>query len=44
MRYAALLRGINVGRNKRVGMPADEVLEVADTVIIRPDPEPAEAS
>ena len=29
---------------KRVGMPADEVLEVADTVIIRPDPEPAEAS
>jgi hypothetical protein len=29
---------------KRVDMPADEVLEVADTVIIRPDPEPAEAS
>jgi hypothetical protein len=29
---------------KRVGMPADEVLEVADTVIIRPDPEPAAAS
>ena len=25
---------------QRVGMPADEVLEVADTVIIRPDPEP----
>ena len=25
---------------KRVEMPADEVLEVADTVIIRPDPEP----
>ena len=25
---------------KRVDMPADEVLEVADTVIIRPDPEP----
>jgi Protein of unknown function (DUF4242) len=24
---------------KRVGMPADEVLEIADTVIIRPDPE-----
>ena len=24
---------------KRVDMPADEVLEVADTVIIRPDPE-----
>jgi hypothetical protein len=23
----------------RVGMPADEVLEVVDTVIIRPDPE-----
>ena len=26
---------------KRAGMPADEVLEVADTVIVRPDPEPA---
>jgi hypothetical protein len=23
---------------KRVGMPADEILEVADTVVIRPDP------
>jgi sporulation protein YlmC with PRC-barrel domain len=22
----------------RVGMPADEILDVADTVIIRPDP------
>ena len=29
---------------KRVGMPADEVLEIADTVIVRPDPEPAAAS
>jgi hypothetical protein len=28
---------------QRVGMPADEVLEVADTVIVRPDPEPAAA-
>ena len=28
---------------QRVDMPADEVLEVADTVIIRPDPEPAAA-
>ena len=28
---------------KRVDMPADEVLEVADTVIIRPDPEPQPA-
>jgi sporulation protein YlmC with PRC-barrel domain len=28
---------------KRVDMPADEVLEIADTVIIRPDPEPATA-
>lgn len=27
----------------RVDMPADEVLEVADTVIIRPDPEPQAA-
>lgn len=26
---------------QRVDMPADEVLEVADTVVIRPDPEPA---
>ena len=25
---------------KRVDMPADEVLEVADTVVVRPDPEP----
>ena len=23
---------------ERVGMPADEILEVADTVVIRPDP------
>ncbi|MGH2974442.1 MAG: nickel-binding protein [Solirubrobacterales bacterium] len=29
---------------ERVGMPADEVLEVADTVIIRPDPESESAS
>ena len=29
---------------KRVDMPADEVVEIADTVIVRPDPEPAEAS
>jgi hypothetical protein len=29
---------------KRVGMPADEILEVADTVVIRPDPEPEVAS
>ena len=29
---------------QRVDMPADEVLEVADTVIIRPDPEPQPAS
>lgn len=26
-----------------VGMPADEVLPIADTVIVRPDPEPAAA-
>lgn len=25
---------------ERVGMPADEVLEVVDTVVIRPDPQP----
>jgi Protein of unknown function (DUF4242) len=25
---------------QRVGMPADEILEVADTVVIRPDPAP----
>ena len=30
---------------RRVGMPADEILEVADTVVIRPDPLPeADAS
>jgi sporulation protein YlmC with PRC-barrel domain len=28
---------------KRVDMPADEVLEIADTVIIRPDPQEAAA-
>jgi thiamine biosynthesis protein ThiC len=27
----------------RVGMPADEVSEVLDTVHVRPDPEPAKA-
>ena len=25
----------------RAGLPADEIIEVADTVILRPDPEPA---
>jgi hypothetical protein len=25
----------------RAGLPADEVIEVADTVVVRPDPEPA---
>ncbi len=29
---------------ERVGMPADEILEVADTVVIRPDPQPDGAS
>jgi sporulation protein YlmC with PRC-barrel domain len=29
---------------KRVDMPADEVLEIADTVIVRPDPEPQAAA
>jgi len=29
---------------QRVDMPADEVLEVADTVIVRPDPEPQPAT
>jgi hypothetical protein len=28
----------------RVEMPADEVLEVADTVVIRPDPQPEKAA
>lgn len=28
----------------RVGMPADEILEVADTVVIRPDPQPEGSS
>ena len=27
----------------RVGMPADEISEVLDTVFVRPDPEPAAA-
>ena len=29
---------------ERVGMPADEILEVADTVVIRPDPQSEAAS
>lgn len=29
---------------QRVGMPADEITKVVDTVIVRPDPEPAQAS
>ncbi len=28
---------------ERAGLPVDEVIEVADTVIVRPDPEPAAA-
>lgn len=38
--------GIDAVRDhaKRVEMPADEILEVADTVIIRPDPEPEGAT
>ena len=28
---------------RRTGMPADEITPVADTVIVRPDPEPAVA-
>jgi hypothetical protein len=28
---------------QRVDMPADEVLPVADTVVVRPDPQPAAA-
>jgi Protein of unknown function (DUF4242) len=27
----------------RAGLPADEIIEIADTVVVRPDPEPAEA-
>jgi Protein of unknown function (DUF4242) len=26
---------------QRAGLPADEVIKVADTVLVRPDPEPA---
>jgi sporulation protein YlmC with PRC-barrel domain len=29
---------------ERVDMPADEIEEIADTVVIRPDPEPAQAA
>ncbi len=38
--------GIDAVRDhaKRVDMPADEILEIADTVIIRPDPEPQGSS
>lgn len=29
---------------ERAGLPADEIIEVADTVLVRPDPEPAAVS
>jgi hypothetical protein len=28
---------------ERAGLPVDEIIEVADTVVVRPDPEPAAA-
>ena len=28
---------------ERAGLPCDEIIEIADTVIVRPDPEPAVA-
>ena len=28
---------------ERAGLPADEVIPIADTVLVRPDPEPASA-
>jgi hypothetical protein len=28
----------------RAALPVDEIIEVADTVLVRPDPEPAEAA
>jgi sporulation protein YlmC with PRC-barrel domain len=28
---------------KRADLPVDEIIEVADTVVVRPDPEPAAA-
>lgn len=28
---------------RRADLPADEIIEVADTVVVRPDPEPAPA-
>ena len=31
------------GHAKDADLPADEIVKVADTVIIRPDPQPAEA-
>jgi hypothetical protein len=32
------------GHAERVGMPADEILEVVDTVVVRPDPQAGAAS
>jgi hypothetical protein len=29
---------------ERVGMPADEILEAVDTVVVRPDPQPEAAA
>jgi sporulation protein YlmC with PRC-barrel domain len=32
------------GHARDADLPADEIIKVADTVIVRPDPQPAEAS
>ena len=32
------------GHAQDADLPADEIIKVADTVIVRPDPQPAEAS
>jgi Protein of unknown function (DUF4242) len=38
--YQAVDREAIRQHSQRVGMPADEILEIADTVVIRPDPAP----
>jgi sporulation protein YlmC with PRC-barrel domain len=42
--YQATDKGAVREHAKRVDMPADEVFDVADTVIVRPDPVPEAAS
>ena len=42
--YQAVDAGAIHRHSQRVGMPADEITEVVETVLVRPDPTPAPAA